>query len=329
MVTANPYMLYCQDVHTRFGKKVVLNDIDLRVSPGELVTVVGPSGCGKSTLLRLILGWVGWDQFVSGTILVDGMQRTTPDRDVGIVFQEHSILENKTVLENIAFGPMLEKTTIPQRLLSSFMKIRESQYFPSWKPEAQRVKEEYLQKAQDFLARMGLADKGDLYPHELSGGMEQRVAIAQAMIMEPKVLLMDEPFSALDFLMREQLQNFVIELWLKEKMTIFFVTHSVEEAIYLGTRVIVLSPYYRTDGGVGLGSKIVVDLPIPGDHPRDKSFKTSQTLIEIKNTITSLAFEERDDRKLYIGDFLLKHPNSDRTVDFSEWAKEKRPNGGR
>ncbi|MBW1888472.1 MAG: ATP-binding cassette domain-containing protein, partial [Deltaproteobacteria bacterium] len=166
-------LLWLEDVYKGYGDKVVLDDIDLAVAKGEIVTVVGPSGCGKSTLLRLILG----QEFPnSGTMLFDGEPIGFADRTRGIVYQRYSLFRNRTVLGNVLEGP---------RLSLSFM-------------ERRRRKQELNDEAKHFLEKVRLSSDLDKYPHELSGGMRQRVAIAQSLIMKPKILLMDEPFGALD-----------------------------------------------------------------------------------------------------------------------------------
>ena len=163
-------MLWIEDVYKIYGDKVVLDDIDLAVSAGELVTVVGPSGCGKSTLLRLVLG----QEFPTrGSMLLDGKPIGFADPTRGIVYQRYSLFRHRTVLGNVLEGP---------RLSLPFM-------------ERRRRKKELLDEAKHFLEKVNLASDLDKYPHELSGGMRQRVAIAQSLIMKPKILLMDEPLA--------------------------------------------------------------------------------------------------------------------------------------
>ena len=271
------------------GRKVVLNDVDLRVNAGEFITVIGPSGCGKSTVLRTVLG----SQFPNqGSVTVDGRQVEQVDRQRGIVYQRYSLFDNLTVLDNIAIGPILEETTIPERLLVfPYLKSRRK-----WRTEA-----------QEMLDRIGLSKQdGKLYPHDLSGGMRQRVAIAQAMMMNPKVLLMDEPFGALDHSTREDMQLFILEWWEKYGTTIFFVTHDLDEAIFLGTRVIRLSQHYTgEDGNKGVGARIVTDVTVPGDHPRPHEFKFSPEFTELKR---QLERDVLDPKHLqHIHDFNLNH----------------------
>lgn len=273
----NDYLIHVEDVHKRYprrlqdgedralvGKeKTVLHDISLRIRPGTFVSVIGPSGCGKSTLLRLILGS---EMPSEGKVLVDGVPVTGPSRQRGIVFQKYSLFPHLTVAENIAFGLDLEEFSLLGRLVRHF--------------SYRKRQKEYRGKVQSFLERMQLADAGEKYPHELSGGMRQRVAIAQAVIMEPKVLLMDEPFGALDDATRQEMQLFLLELWEKTGMTVLFITHDLEEALFLGTRILVLSQYFTADEPVE-GAKLVADKEIPGGHPKPSDFKYSPAFNEL------------------------------------------------
>ena len=251
---------YAKNGHGRAGRSVILNNIRLHIRAGEFVSLVGPTGCGKSTLLRLILG----AQFPTrGEVLVDGQPVTGVSRDCGIVFQKYSLFPHLRVLENIAFGPLLERTAILQRVLHT--------------PAYCRIRRQYLEEAREYLERIGLnpAD-GDKYPYELSGGMQQRVAIAQALIMQPQVLLMDEPFGALDHNTRLEMQMLLLEQWRDDRMTIVFVTHDLEEACYIGTRVIGLSQYWSNDDGTpGMGAIIVTDLRTPGGHPKPTAIRST------------------------------------------------------
>jgi NitT/TauT family transport system ATP-binding protein len=260
-VAGNTYLISLQGVEVSYpkngngagGRTVILNNVGLNVRAGEFLSLVGPTGCGKSTILRLILG----AQFPTrGKVLVDGQAVTGVDRDRGIVFQKYSLFPHLKVLENIAYGPLLERTTMPQRVL----------YTPAYR----RIRRQYLAEAREYLERVGLTQgDGVKYPYELSGGMQQRVAIAQALIMQPKILLMDEPFGALDHNTRLEMQMLTLEQWEDYKMTIIFVTHDLEEACYVGTRVIGLSQYWLDEEGKpGAGSVIVTDLCTPGGHPK-------------------------------------------------------------
>jgi len=308
MSEQRPIVLKIDDVYKSYpaddgGTHLVLNDIDLHVREGEFVTVVGPSGCGKSTMLRLILGA---ESPTRGSVLVDGKTVTGPNRDCGIVFQKYSLFPHLTVLENVEFGLEAEAYTLPGRLFK-------------W-PQYRRDGKVFTEKAQLYLERVGLADSANKYPHELSGGMRQRVAIAQAMIMEPRILLMDEPFGALDDNTRLDMQLFMMEYWEKNNITVFFVTHDLVEAIYLGTRVLVLSQYYRTDMDEDRGAKIVADKAVPGPYPRPTSFKYSQ---ELKTILGQIRKEGLDPQYMqHISEFDLDHLDAKRTVTQEEWRDQ-------
>jgi NitT/TauT family transport system ATP-binding protein len=161
------------------------------------------------------------------------------------------------VAKNVAYGLELEEFTLLGRFLNPV--------------RYHKAKSVFIDKANNYLKRVGLADSADKYPNELSGGMRQRASIAQALIMKPKILFMDEPFGALDEGTRMDMQTYMLELWEDSDMTVFFVTHDLEEALYLGTRIIVLSQYYTSDAGETTGSKIVIDKSIPGESPRPMS----------------------------------------------------------
>lgn len=214
---------------------LVLDNIDLTIKKGELCTLVGPSGCGKSTLLKLILGQ---ETPTSGALTIRDQVAGNPDSSRGIVYQRYSLFPNKTVLENVIAGP--------------YFKI------PFWKKEERAEVKKY---ALELLEKVKLGEHTAKYPHELSGGMQQRVAIIQALITKPEILLMDEPFGALDPGTREFMQTLLLELWEEHNLTILFVTHDLEEACFLGTRLLVLSQYYTDDRGDRFqrGAKFVVD----------------------------------------------------------------------
>ena len=184
------------------------------VMPSERFVLLGASGCGKSSLLKAVGGFIAPAE---GRILVDGRPIDGPGPDRIAVFQEFDQLPPwKTVLENVAF-PLIASGSLPRKAA--------------------------LEQARDWLARVGLADFASAYPHQLSGGMKQRVAIARALAMKPRVLLMDEPFAALDALTRRRMQDELLALWEQERFTLLFVTHSIEEALIVGHRVLVLSPH--------------------------------------------------------------------------------------
>lgn len=197
---------------TRTGSPVVaIEGIDLSVSAGEFITVVGPSGCGKSTLLRLLGGLA---RKTKGTMDLAGSPIDGPRRDVGIVFQSPTLLAWRTVFENIM---------LPIDVLNL-------------------ARKEHAKRARQLIAMTGLQGFEDKYPSELSGGMQQRVAICRALIHSPKLLLMDEPFGALDALTREIMNDEMQRIWMETRQTILLITHSITEAIYLGERVVVMTP---------------------------------------------------------------------------------------
>ncbi len=298
-------LLHLEDVYKRYfnqNKKefTVLNDIDLKVNEGEFVSLIGPSGCGKSTLLRLILGS---EQPSEGIVHFDDKKIIGPDRDRGIVFQKYSLFPHLTILDNIAFGLDAEGFSIPGRIFTPF--------------KYSKRKKEFRKEAQLYLERIGLKNDGNKYPHQLSGGMRQRAAIAQSLIMKPKILLMDEPFGALDDSTRQDMQLFLLEQWKKEQMTVFFVTHDLEEAIFLGSRIIVLSQYYKTDKDSNEGSKIVSDLKISEKTIKPTSFKYSK---ECADLIKKVRHEGLDpEHKQHIREFDLNHKDSFRTITQDEW----------
>ncbi|WP_028924016.1 ABC transporter ATP-binding protein [Pseudonocardia acaciae] len=192
------------------GRLTALEGIDLDVAAGEFMVIVGPSGCGKSTLLDLL---AGLSTPSAGRILLDGEPVTGAGLDRGIVFQQYALLPWRTALGNVEFG--LEATGVPRR---------------------QRA-----ERAREYLELVDLAGFADRHPHELSGGMRQRVAIARSLAYDPEVLLMDEPFAALDAQTRESLQDELLRIWQRTHKTVVFITHGIDEAVYLGQRVAVLT----------------------------------------------------------------------------------------
>jgi NitT/TauT family transport system ATP-binding protein len=217
----------------------VLNNIDLTIDNGEFVAIVGQTGCGKSTLLRLILG----EQRPSrGRVLVKGRQRSQPDRLCGYVPQKYSLFPDKTVLDNVTFG----------------LDVAEFGAFPLIRSGRRKRMRKFKDEALHCLDRMGLdASAASKYPHQLSGGMQQRVAIAQALILQPPILLMDEAFSALDPVTRAGMQRLIKELWSQSGTTIVFVTHNTLEAVCLGSRVIALAKTGEA------GASVALDIGVP------------------------------------------------------------------
>ncbi len=237
----------------RGGELTALDDLDLTVAPGEFLTVVGPSGCGKSTLLDLLVGLV---RPTAGRILLDGAEISGPALDRGIVFQQYALLPWRTALRNVEFG--LEAKRIPRRRRAAI--------------------------AREHLALVGLAGFEDRYPHELSGGMRQRVAIARSLAYEPEVLLMDEPFAALDAQTRESLQDELLRIWRETGKTVLFITHGIEEAVYLGGRVAVLT---SRPGRV----KAVVEVDL-GDRSDGAALRSSPEFAAYRRQIWSLLDQE-------------------------------------
>lgn len=237
-------ILHLEDVEHGYGDNIVLDNLDLSIQKGSLVTLLGPSGSGKSTLYRLITG----EEFVSnkGTVLVDGNPAGFPDPRRGIVYQKYSLFPHKTVLGNVML-PRIWKIPLKDILFKRSW----------WKEEYKRIEEE----AMEYLSKVRLADSAHKMPKDLSGGMRQRVAIVQALMGNHEILLMDEPFGALDKDIRRDLQLYLLELWEEHNMTILFVTHSLQEAAFLGSRLIVLSQHYSDDRGKDYkrGAKIAYD----------------------------------------------------------------------
>jgi ABC-type nitrate/sulfonate/bicarbonate transport system ATPase subunit len=231
----HPETLTVRGVTKRFavgdGEVEALAPVDLTISQGEFVCLIGASGCGKSTLLRII---AGFEEPSTGEASIDGKTITGPGRDRGMVFQDYALFPWMTVRENISFGPR----------------------------QRQLPRDEIDRTTDEFVKMVGLARFADRYPSQLSGGRKQRVAIARVLANNANILLMDEPFGALDALTREQLQNELLQIWTRTGVTTIFVTHSVEEAVLLADRVLVMS------AGPG---RIDSDFRIELGRPRDVS----------------------------------------------------------
>lgn len=217
---------------------LAVSDATFDVMPGELVALVGPSGCGKSTLLKVLAGLHPHD---SGEVRIGSATHPfAPERDIGMVFQAPLLLKWRRILENIL---------LPAELLGLPMAAAR-------------------ERGRDLMAMVGLAGNEDKYPYELSGGMQQRAAIARALIHDPKLVLMDEPFGALDALTREKMNIELLRIWKESGKTIIFVTHGISEAVFLGTRVVVL-----TAGPARMADNFPIELP----HPRTLDMKTQET----------------------------------------------------
>jgi NitT/TauT family transport system ATP-binding protein len=223
-----------------------LADVSLSIRDKEFLSIIGPSGCGKTTLLKMIDGLIPYD---SGKILINGKQINAPGPDRAVVFQSFALLPWRTVLANVEFSLELRRLS----------------------------KEERTQTARDYLNRVGLADFENHYPHELSGGMQQRAGLARALAVNPSILLMDEPFGAVDAQTRQLLQEELLDLWQRERKTVIFITHSMDEAVYLSDRVVVMTP---RPGKVAE----VLDVPLP--RPRiAEEVRRDATFADLTNYI--------------------------------------------
>lgn len=289
-VNSSNYLLRLENAFKQYGDKVILNGINLNIKEGEFVSVVGPTGCGKSTALRLLLGA---EEPSKGYAYIGDEKIARPDRERGVVFQKYSLFPHMTVRENVMFGLEVENFKVVDPIIKPFT---------YW-----RKKKEFKEEADMYLERVRLLEHADKYPNLLSGGQRQRTAIAQAMIMKSKVLLMDEPFGALDEGTREEMQIFTLEQWERFQQTVLFITHSLEEAIFMSTRLVVISQFYKKDDGKE-GSKIVKDVEIPWPHPRSTETKSTKEFIELMEEIK---YEGLDPNYLQdIGDFDLSHKDS-------------------
>lgn len=226
-VVAEKPLIQLHDIQLTYGVKksarTVLEHLNLEIQDGEFVCVLGPSGCGKTSLLKMI---AGYEKQTAGNIFIDEQPHQGPGPNIGVVFQHANLFPWLTVEKNISFGLKMKK--VP-------------------KSECKKIAEHYMQI-------VNLKDAAQLLPHELSGGMKQRVAIARALAPNPKIILMDEPFGALDSITRQSLQNELRNIWQQTNKTIFFITHDVDEAITLGSRIIILN---------GKPGKIVLDQKNP------------------------------------------------------------------
>jgi len=231
------------------AEHLAISDATFDVMPGDLVSLVGPSGCGKSTLLKILAGLHGHD---GGEVRIGSAEHAfDPSRDVGMVFQAPLLLKWRRILENVL---------LPAEILGLPMG-------------------EARERAKALLALVGLGGNEDKYPYELSGGMQQRAAIARALVHDPKLVLMDEPFGALDALTREKMNLELLRIWRESKKTIVFVTHGISEAVFLGSRVVVL-----TAGPAKMADNFVVELP----YPRTLDMKTHERFGEYTRRIYRL-----------------------------------------
>jgi len=235
-------MIEVRNVWKTYGEQVVLERLNLTVAPGEFCSMVGASGCGKSTFLRLLLGQ---ERATRGEILLDGRPLSgEPDADRGVVFQRYSVFEHLTVMRNVLLGLELPHATRTGRLFGA-------------------RRREATAQAVAMLERVGLGAALDKYPHQLSGGMQQRLAIAQALVMKPRMLLLDEPFGALDPGIRKDMHELLLALWRETGLTIFMVTHDLKEGFALGSRVLVFDKVRVDPQAPGAyGARITYNLPL-------------------------------------------------------------------
>lgn len=247
-------MVEVQQISKTFQKLVkdkpmevkALAEVDFSIRENEFVSIIGPSGCGKTTLLRIIDGLIPCD---GGQVIINGKKVTAPGPDRAVVFQTFALLPWRTVLANVEFSLELRQVS----------------------------KEERTRIARTYLERMGLSEFEGHFPHELSGGMQQRAGLARALAVNPLILLMDEPFGSVDAQTRQLLQEELLELWQREKKTVIFVTHSMDEAVYLSDRVVIMTP---RPGRVAE----ILNVPLP--RPRtDNDVRRSREFVELTNYI--------------------------------------------
>jgi len=251
-MNTSPVILSVRGVERRFpsasgaGSTLALQASDLDVAENDFVTILGPSGCGKSTLLRIV---AGLDRQTAGEALLDGRRIEGPGADRGMVFQSYTLFPWLSVLDNVCFG-------LKERGLA---------------------RAEQLAAAQGYIEQVGLKGFEQHYPKQLSGGMQQRTALARALANRPRMLLMDEPFGALDHQTRELMQELLLGIWERERTTVLFVTHDIDEAVFMGSRVVVMS---ARPGRIKLDRRI--ELP----HPRHYGMKTTPVFSALKAELT-------------------------------------------
>jgi NitT/TauT family transport system ATP-binding protein len=245
-----------RNLHIEFdhqgGKRAAVQDAQLDIRPGEFVCLLGPSGCGKSTLLNAMAGFVSPTR---GELTIDGKGVDAPSPDRGMVFQQHSLFPWKTVRDKVAFGPLM----------------------------AGASRNEACSVARTFLSLVGLAAFEDAYPGTLSGGMQQRVGIARALANYPSVLLMDEPFGALDAQTRIMMQENLLEIWREFRNTVVFVTHDIDEAVFLSDRIVVMS---------ASPGRIIADIKVTLPRPREQRLLTSAAFMDYKRQCLDLIRQE-------------------------------------
>lgn len=239
---------------TEQGPMQVLQDVSFNLRQGEFVSIIGPSGCGKSTLMNMLAGFV---QPTLGQIRLDGREVTGPGPDRGVIFQEYGVFPWLTVRQNIEFGMKLGVNKISAA--------------------------ERAETAQKYMGLMGLIDFSNHYPKHLSGGMRQRLALARAYAVKPEFLLMDEPFGALDAQTRSAMQNLLLKVLQAENKTVLLITHSVDEAIYLSSRIIVVT---------ARPARVRADIPVPFAYPRLEGMVDTPAFTELRSHIRDLVMQE-------------------------------------
>ena len=268
-IRERPVVLSVRDLQKAFGPQghqhVVFDHVTFDIHRREFMTIIGPSGCGKSTFIRIA---AGLDEATSGEMLLDGKPISGPGQDRGMVFQGYTLFPWRTVKENVMFGLEMQGRS----------------------PRGAET------EARQWLEMVGLSRFEESYPHELSGGMKQRVAIARALANEPRVLIMDEPFGALDALTRCKMQSYLLQIWKRVNVTILFITHDLEEAIYLSDRILVLGV---NPGGV----REIIENPVP--RPRSSEQMISPEFLALKHRLDHLihaqsAGDEGEDDKLAV-----------------------------
>ncbi|WP_088286298.1 ABC transporter ATP-binding protein [Ideonella sp. A 288] len=239
-------LLSVRGVERRFDNTLALQATDLDVAENDFITILGPSGCGKSTLLRIV---AGLDRQTAGEVLLDGLRITGPGADRGMVFQSYTLFPWLTVRDNVCFG--LRERGLPRA--------------------------EQLSVADGYLLKVGLKGFEHHFPKQLSGGMQQRTALARALANRPRMLLMDEPFGALDHQTRELMQELLLGIWEADRTTVLFVTHDIDEAVFMGSRVMVMS---------ARPGRIKLDRAVPLPHPRHYAMKTTPGFSALKAELT-------------------------------------------
>jgi len=245
-------ILSVQGLSRRFGDTLALQATNLRVAENDFIAILGPSGCGKSTLLRIV---AGLDQPSEGQVLLDGRRIGGPGADRGMVFQSYTLFPWLNVLDNVCFGLRERGMPRPQQ----------------------------IEIARSFIDKVGLRGFERHYPKQLSGGMQQRTALARALANDPRMLLMDEPFGALDHQTREQMQELLLGIWEAERKTVLFVTHDIDEAVFMGSRVVVMS---------ARPGRIKLDRTVTLPRPRHYSVKTTPPFASLKAELTEAVRSE-------------------------------------